>query len=70
LASSTVSVAVSSETELDKVTVPYLILTGVLIVLAILIMLSKGLPEVSEEQEGILRRKVKKQVFGLSRIWF
>jgi FHS family L-fucose permease-like MFS transporter len=60
LASSTVSVAVSSETELDKVTVPYLILTGVLIVLAILIMLSKGLPEVSEEQEGDTSEKSEK----------
>lgn len=60
LASSTVSVAVSSETELDKVTVPYLILTGVLIVLAILIMLSKGLPEVSEEQEGDTSAKSEK----------
>ncbi|WP_337040712.1 sugar MFS transporter [Emticicia sp. 17c] len=38
--------------QLDKVVVPYLILTGVLIILAVLIQLTKGLPEVSEEQEG------------------
>jgi glucose/galactose transporter len=37
--------------ELDKVVVPYLILTGVLVVLAIVIRLSKGLVEVSEEEE-------------------
>jgi FHS family L-fucose permease-like MFS transporter len=37
--------------ELDKVVVPYLILTGVLVVLAVVIRLSKGLVEVSEEEE-------------------
>ncbi|MCF0040748.1 sugar MFS transporter [Dyadobacter fanqingshengii] len=37
--------------ELDKVVVPYLILTGILVVLAIVIRLSKGLVEVSEEEE-------------------
>lgn len=37
--------------ELGKVVVPYLILTGVLVVLAIVIRLSKGLVEVSEEEE-------------------
>lgn len=45
--------ATATADHLDKVVVPYLILTGVLIVLAVLIQLSKGLPEVSEEQEGI-----------------
>ncbi len=52
LAGGSVGVALTSQQELDKVTVPYLILTGVLVVLAILILLSKGLPEVSEEQDG------------------
>ncbi|MBA4853631.1 sugar MFS transporter [Emticicia sp. BO119] len=47
------AVAASAADHLDKVVVPYLILTGVLIILAVLIQLSKGLPEVSEEQEGI-----------------
>ncbi|MCE7068438.1 sugar MFS transporter [Dyadobacter sp. CY326] len=37
--------------ELDKVVVPYLILTGVLVVLAIIIRLSKGLVEVSEDED-------------------
>lgn len=37
--------------ELQKVEVPYMILTAVLVVLAIVIKMSKGLPEVSEEQE-------------------
>jgi len=54
LAGSAVGVATTSpKEELQKVVTPYLILTGVLVVLAILIQLSKGLPEVSEEQEGI-----------------
>ena len=39
--------------ELEKVVVPYLILTAVLVFLAVLIMFSKGLPEVSEEQDDI-----------------
>ncbi|HAK75624.1 MAG TPA: glucose/galactose MFS transporter [Runella sp.] len=37
--------------ELQKVEVPYMILTAVLVVLAVVIKMSKGLPEVSEEQE-------------------
>lgn len=37
--------------ELDKVVVPYLILTAVLVILAIIIRLSKGLVEVSEEED-------------------
>jgi glucose/galactose transporter len=37
--------------ELDKVVVPYLILTAVLVILAIVIRLSKGLVEVSEEED-------------------
>ncbi len=57
--------ATSAADHLDKVVVPYLILTGVLIILAVLIQLSKGLPEVSEEQEGIDERAFsnKKSVF-------
>jgi MFS transporter, FHS family, L-fucose permease len=43
--------AATPQEELQKVEVPYMILTGVLVVLAVLIKLSKGLPEVSEEQE-------------------
>jgi glucose/galactose transporter len=54
LASSSVAVGtVSTAEQLDKVILPYMILTGVLVVLAIVILFSKGLPEVSEEQEGI-----------------
>jgi FHS family L-fucose permease-like MFS transporter len=37
--------------ELDKVVLPYLVLTGVLVGLALLIRLSKGLVEVSEEED-------------------
>lgn len=37
--------------ELDKVVVPYLVLTAVLVGLALLIRLTKGLVEVSEEEE-------------------
>ncbi|MFN8355947.1 MAG: sugar MFS transporter [Spirosomataceae bacterium] len=47
------TVALSASEELQKVETPYLILTGVLVFLAVLIQLSKGLPEVSEEQEGV-----------------
>ena len=47
-------VAESAEESLQKVIVPYLILTGVLVVLAVLIQFSTGLPEVSEEQEDTL----------------
>jgi len=43
--------AASPTDELQKVEVPYMILTAVLVVLAIVIKMSKGLPEVSEEQE-------------------
>lgn len=43
--------AVTPQEELQKVEIPYLILTGVLVVLAILIKFSKGLPDVSEDQE-------------------
>jgi MFS transporter, FHS family, L-fucose permease len=41
----------TAQEELQKVVTPYLILTGILLVLAVLIWFSKGLPEVSEEQE-------------------
>jgi MFS transporter, FHS family, L-fucose permease len=51
--SSAVAGAVSTAEQLDKVVLPYMILTGVLVVLAVVILFSKGLPEVSEEQEGV-----------------
>ncbi|HEV7382844.1 MAG TPA: sugar MFS transporter [Dyadobacter sp.] len=44
--------SVDPKDELDKVVVPYLILTGVLVGLALLIRMSKGLVEVSEEEEA------------------
>jgi MFS transporter, FHS family, L-fucose permease len=54
LAGSSVAVGtVSTAEQLEKVILPYMILTGVLVVLAVVILFSKGLPEVSEEQEGI-----------------
>lgn len=37
--------------ELDKVVVPYLVLTGILVALALITWLSKGLVEVSEEED-------------------
>ncbi|AEI50936.1 sugar MFS transporter [Runella slithyformis] len=43
--------AATPQDELQKVETPYLILTAVLVVLAGVIWFSKGLPEVSEEQE-------------------
>lgn len=52
LAGSVAGAALSSKEQLAKVITPYMILTGVLIALAVLILLTKGLPEVSEEQEG------------------
>jgi len=52
LAGGVAGATISAKEELQKVITPYLILTGVLVVLAILIQFSKGLPEVSEEQEG------------------
>lgn len=51
--SSVAASTVTTAEQLDKVVLPYMILTGVLVVLAIVIMFSKGLPEVSEEQEGV-----------------
>lgn len=57
------------KSELDKVALPYLILTAVLIGLALLIRFSKGLVEVSEEEDGdsagntILRGSGKTSVF-------
>lgn len=53
LAGSVTGAILSPKEQLAKVITPYLVLTGVLIVLAVLIQLSKGLPEVSEEQESI-----------------
>lgn len=53
LAGSVAGAAISPKAELAKVITPYLILTVVLIILAVLILLSKGLPEVSEEQESV-----------------
>ncbi len=52
LAGSVVGAAISPKAELEKVITPYLVLTVVLIILAVLILLTKGLPEVSEEQES------------------
>lgn len=52
LAGSVAGATLSSKDQLAKVITPYMILTGVLIALAVLILLTKGLPEVSEEQEG------------------
>ena len=43
--------SVDPKEELNKVVVPYLILTAILVGLALLIRLSKGLVEVSEEEE-------------------
>lgn len=51
--SSVAAGAVSTAEQLDKVVLPYMILTGILVVLAVVILFSKGLPEVSEEQEGV-----------------
>lgn len=51
--SSAVAGTVSTAEQLDKVVLPYMILTGVLVALAVVILFSKGLPEVSEEQEGV-----------------
>jgi glucose/galactose transporter len=51
--SSVAASSVSTAEQLDKVVLPYMILTGVLVVLAVVILFSKGLPEVSEEQEGV-----------------
>jgi FHS family L-fucose permease-like MFS transporter len=45
--------AVNPVDELDKVVVPYIVLTATLIGLALLILLSKGLVEVSEEEEEV-----------------
>ncbi len=53
LAGSVAGAVISPKAELAKVITPYLILTVVLIILAVLILLSKGLPEVSEEQESV-----------------
>jgi glucose/galactose transporter len=52
LAGSVVGAAISPKAELEKVITPYLVLTVILIILAVLILLTKGLPEVSEEQES------------------
>lgn len=43
--------SVDPKDELDKVVVPYLILTAILVVLAIVIRMTKGLVEVSEEED-------------------
>ncbi|AFK05247.1 glucose/galactose transporter [Emticicia oligotrophica DSM 17448] len=52
LAGSVAGAALSSKEQLAKVITPYLILTAVLVALSVLILLTKGLPEVSEEQES------------------
>lgn len=43
--------SVDPKDELDKVVVPYLILTAILVILAIVIRMTKGLVEVSEEED-------------------
>ncbi len=45
------AVALTAEEELKKVEVPYLILTAVLVVLAIVVRTTKGLPELEAEEE-------------------
>ena len=50
--------SVDPKDELDKVVVPYLVLTGVLVGLALLIRMSKGLVEVSEEEEAPVAAQV------------
>lgn len=52
LAGAAAGAVTSPQEDLNKVVAPYLVLTAVLAVLAVLIQLTKGLPEVSEEQEG------------------
>lgn len=47
------AVALTAEEELKKVEVPYLVLTAVLIVLAIVVRTTKGLPEVEAEEEPV-----------------
>jgi len=47
------AVALTAEEELKKVEVPYLIITAVLVVLAIVVRTSKGLPEVEAEEEEV-----------------
>lgn len=54
----------SAAEELNKVVTPYMILTGVLIFLAILIYFSKGLPEVSDEQEETKETKTQSSIFS------
>ncbi len=46
------AVALSAEEELKKVEVPYLVLTVVLVVLAIVVRTTKGLPELEAEEES------------------
>src|SRR5690606_10144965 len=45
------AVALSAQDELKKVEIPYLILTAILVVLALVVKTSKGLPEVDAEEE-------------------
>ncbi|MFN4147565.1 MAG: sugar MFS transporter [Runella sp.] len=47
------SAAATPQEELQKVEIPYMIMTAVLVVLAAVIWFSKGLPEVNEEQEDV-----------------
>lgn len=46
------AVALTAEEELKKVEVPYMIITAVLIILAIVVRTTKGLPEVEAEEES------------------
>lgn len=45
------AVALTAEEELKKVEVPYLVLTAVLVILAIVVRTTKGLPELEAEEE-------------------
>lgn len=55
------AVALSAEEELKKVEVPYLVLTAVLVVLALVVRTSKGLPEVEAEEEEVTEGSVSAQ---------
>ncbi|GAA4438085.1 sugar MFS transporter [Ravibacter arvi] len=51
------AVAVSAQEELKKVEVPYMILTGVLVLLALVVRTTKGLPELEAEEETVADSK-------------
>ncbi len=51
------AVATTAQEELKKVEVPYLIITAILIGLAVLVRITKGLPEVEAEEEEVTDAK-------------